>query len=51
MLMYCILYYYVGGTSKSKVGVAGDSAGGQISASVSQHVPGLDFEVDSKAET
>jgi acetyl esterase len=35
----------VGGTSKSKVGVAGDSAGGQNAASVSHNVPGLDFQI------
>jgi len=35
----------VGGTSKSKVGVSGDSAGGQIAASVSHQVPGVDFQI------
>jgi len=35
----------VGGSSKSKVGVSGDSAGGQIAASVSHHVPGVDFQI------
>ncbi|CAL1542773.1 unnamed protein product [Lymnaea stagnalis] len=35
----------VGGNPRSKVGVGGDSAGGQISASVTNDVPGLDFQV------
>jgi len=35
----------VGGTSKSKVGVVGDSAGGQIASSVSHNVPGVDFQI------
>lgn len=34
-----------GGSKKSKVGVAGDSAGGNISASVAHDVQGLAFEV------
>ena len=43
--LYSVSCVHVGGTSKSKVGVAGDSAGGQIAASVSHHVPGVDFQV------
>uniref|UniRef100_A0A2C9M005 Alpha/beta hydrolase fold-3 domain-containing protein n=1 Tax=Biomphalaria glabrata TaxID=6526 RepID=A0A2C9M005_BIOGL len=35
----------VGGRSDSKVGVGGDSAGGQLTASVTNDVLGLDFQV------
>jgi len=35
----------IGGSEKSKVGVAGDSGGGTISSSVAHDVARLDFEV------
>jgi len=35
----------VGGSEKSKVGIAGDSGGGTISSTVAHEVPGLAFEV------
>lgn len=35
----------IGGTKKSKVGVSGDSCGGQIAASVAHVVPGLKFQI------
>lgn len=35
----------LGGSEKSKVGVAGDSAGGQNAASVAHDVPGLSFQI------
>jgi acetyl esterase len=35
----------IGGGAKSKVGVAGDSGGGTIAASVSHDVPGLAFQI------
>ncbi|BFZ18808.1 hypothetical protein BsWGS_21847 [Bradybaena similaris] len=35
----------VGGCPESKVGLGGDSAGGQISASVALDVPGLEFQI------
>ena len=39
---YCI---YIGGNENTKVGVAGDSAGGLIAASVCHTVKNLDFQV------
>jgi len=35
-----------GGGSKSKVGVSGDSAGGQLSSAVAHDVPGVAFQVN-----
>ncbi|CAG5114655.1 unnamed protein product [Candidula unifasciata] len=35
----------VGGSPESKVGIGGDSAGGQISASVANDLHGLDFQI------
>jgi len=35
----------IGGDASSKVGVSGDSSGGQIAASVAHEVPGLSFQI------
>ena len=40
------MIFCVGGDENTKVGVAGDSAGGMIAASIGQTIPNLDFQVE-----
>lgn len=42
---------YIGGHPDSKVGIGGDSAGGQLTASVAHDVQGLAFQVHTHTDT
>ncbi len=43
--LYRSVILYIGGDENTKVGVAGDSAGGLIAASVCHTIKNLDFQV------
>jgi hypothetical protein len=43
--LYSVHLFYLGVDETAKIGVAGDSAGGMISASLSRTIKGIDFQV------
>jgi acetyl esterase/lipase len=44
--LYRSVILFIGGNENTKVGVAGDSAGGLIAASICQTIKNLDFQVE-----